>query len=120
MRELLFKNLTSQDKKRKDLYIKEEFERDGVRTITKRHSLYIIKGRCRFSDSNEVLKFQNSASAKRKNRHIFIYKMRDTKEKKDTFVCDVVGNVYAVMKKELYSIAFKHSFEIDFLKATNK
>ena len=120
MRELLFKNLTSQDKKRKDLYITEECERDGVKTITKRHSLYIIKGRCKFNDADEVLKFQKNASPKCKNRHIFIYKIRDTKKNKDSFVCDVVGNVYATIKSELYSIAFKHSFEIDFLKTTNK
>ena len=119
MRELLFKNLTSQDKKRKDLYVKEEFEKDGVRTITQRHSLYIIKSRCKFNDSNEVLKFQKEASPKCRNRHIFIYKIRDTKESKDTFVCDVVGNVYATIKNELYSIAFKHSFEINFLKTTD-
>jgi len=119
MRELLFKNLTSQDKKRKDLYIKEEFEKNGVKTTTQRHSLYIIKSRCKFNDPNEVLKLQKDASPKCKNRHIFIYKMRDTKENKDAFICDVVGNVYAVIKNELYSIAFKHSFEIDFLKTTN-
>jgi hypothetical protein len=47
-------------------------------------------------------------------RHIFICKKHDTKLKIDIFICDVVGKFYAVIQNEVYTIGFKHSFEIDF------
>ncbi|MFH1478852.1 MAG: hypothetical protein ABIG92_03645 [Candidatus Omnitrophota bacterium] len=114
MRELVYKNLTSIDKKRRDLYISEIVERDGVKTITKRHSLYVIGKGSRVDkvcSASGVLDMPKNIN----KRHVFIFKKHDTIAKKDTFVCDVVGKFYAVVKDELYPITFKHSFEIDFL-----
>lgn len=116
MRELMFKNLTSIDKKRKDIFITETIEKGGIRTITQRHSTYIINNRNSFSDHKELKEWQKVVSVHNR-RHIFIFKKRDTKEKKDIFICDVVGKFYAVVKNSVYSVAFKHSFEIDFLPA---
>lgn len=115
MRELVFKNLISKDKKRRDLYISEVDERNGVKTVTKRHSVYIIRESRKITDQNELIKWQKEKSVNCKKRHVFIFKKKDTKSKKDSFICDVVGKFYAVVKDELYSIAFKHSFELDFL-----
>ncbi len=120
MREMVFKNMTSEDKKRRDLYITETIEQDGKKTVTQRHSIYTIKSHSKFNNAKELIDWQKTVPANRNNRHIFIFKKRDTRLKKDSFVCDVVGNVYAVVKNELYSIAFKHSFEIDFLPTENK
>ena len=120
MRELLFKNLTSDNKRRKDLYITETVEKNGVKTITRRHSVYIIGGHTRIKDKNQLMHYKTDIPIPATKRHVFIFKKRDTKQKKDSFVCDVVGKFYAVVQKELYSIAFKHSFEIDFLAAQPK
>lgn len=120
MRELVFKNLTSTNKKRKDLYISETFERDGVKTTTQRHSIYIIGDRNKFKNPKELMQWQNKTTVDNSKRHIFIFKKRDSKLKKESFICDVVGKFYAVVKNEVYSIAFKHSFEIDFLATDNK
>ena len=115
MRELTFKNLTSQNKKRKDLYISETIDRDGVRTITRRHSVYIIANHTKIKNPKRLTQYKTKPPEDSTKRHVFIFKKRDTKLKRDTFVCDVVGKFYAVVKSEIYSIAFKHSFEIDFL-----
>jgi len=114
MRELVFKNLTSNNKRRKDLYISETVEQDGVKTVTRRHSMYIIMNRNKISNSAELSQYKEEAEAKASKRHVFIFKKRDTKSQKDSFICDVVGKFYAVIKDDLYSIAFKHSFAIDF------
>ena len=120
MRELVFKNLISGDKKRKDLFISETVEENGVKTVTRRHTLYIIGEHSKFNNQKEFLQWQKTAPMNSGKRHIFIFKKRDTKLKKDSFICDVVGKFYAVIKNELYSIAFKHSFEIDFLFTQNQ
>lgn len=120
MRELIFKNLTSGDRKRKDLFIAETVERNGVKTVSQRHSIYIVKGRNKFDSKKELILWKAKNKIDPTKRHIFVFKKRDTKLKKDTFVCDVVGKFYAIFKNSVYSVAFKHSFEIDFLFAKNK
>jgi len=115
MRELIFKNLTSKNHKRRDLYISETIDKDGVRTTTRRHSMYVVGDRSNIKTAKALTQCKAQTSEDSAKRHVFIFKKRDTKLKKDTFVCDVVGKFYAVVKNELYPIAFKHSFEIDFL-----
>jgi hypothetical protein len=63
MRELVFKNLTSGDKRRKDLYISETIERNGVRTVTQRHSIYVINSHNKFNTSNELIQWQSKVSS---------------------------------------------------------
>ncbi|MDO8603458.1 MAG: hypothetical protein Q7O04_06405 [Candidatus Omnitrophota bacterium] len=115
MRELLFKNITSENKKRKDLYVSETFDRDGVTTTTQRHSIYIVGACNKFKTLGELAEWKKVAGQKANKRHVFIIKRRDNKLHKDTFICDVVGRFYAVTGFDIYSVAFKHSFEIDFL-----
>lgn len=120
MRELMFKNLTSEDRRKKDLYITETVESNGIKTIVRRHSVYIINDRNKLKNPKELLKYKDNASMNCTKRHVFIFKKQDTKHKKESFVCDVVGKFYAVVKSDIYSIAFKHSFEIDFFTINNK
>ena len=119
MRELVFKNLTSGDKKRRDLFISETIEKNGIKTMTQRHSIYVINGHNIFVNPEELIQWKTKACMNNR-RHVFIFKKRNTKEKKDSFVCDVVGKFYAVIKNEVYSIGFKHSFEIDFQPVKSK
>lgn len=117
MRELLFKNITSEDKKRKDLFVSETIEKNGITTTTQRHSTYIIGGSSKFNTIEELAELKKSIGVDSNKRHIFVIKKRDTKLKKDIFVCDIVGRFFAVTGHEIYPVAFKHSFEIDFLYA---
>ena len=119
MRELVFKNLTSIDKKRRDLLISETVEHNGIRTITKRHSVYIIGSHKKIDMDNGQAEIEAIQSNQNK-RHVFIYKKKNTKQGKDSFVCDVIGRFDAVIKDELYSITFKHTFEMDFLTTKNQ
>ena len=113
MRELLFKNITSGDKKRKDLYVSETFDKNGVTTTTQRHSTYILGACNKFKTLEELAEWKKTVGVNSDKRHIFIIKKRDTKLNKDMFICDIVGRFYAVFGCDSYSIAFKHSFEVD-------
>ena len=117
MRELLFKNITSDNKKRKDLYVSETVEKNGITTTSQRHSTYIIGSCNKFNTPEQLLQWKKAVVPNVNKRHIFIIKKRDTQRNKDIFICDVVGRFYAVSGCDIYSIAFKHSFEIDFLYA---
>jgi len=115
MRELLFKNITSGNKKRKDLYVTETLNRNGITTITQRHSTYIVGACNKFKTLEELAEWKKTTGLKANKRHVFIIKKRDSKLNKDMFICDIVGRFYAVTGSDIYSIAFKHSFEVDFL-----
>ena len=114
MRELLFKDITSGDKKRKDLYVSETVNKNGVTATTQRHSTYIIGGCNKFKTLEELAEWKKATGQTAEKRHIFIIKKHDTKHSKDIFTCDIVGRFYAVTGCDIYSVAFKHSFEVDF------
>lgn len=115
MRELLFKNIISGNKKRKDLYVSETVDNNGITTTTQRHSTYILGPCSKFKTLEELAEWKKTVNPNAHKRHIFIIKKRDTKLKKDIFMCDIIGRLYAVTGCDIYSVAFKHSFEVDFL-----
>jgi hypothetical protein len=114
MRELLFKDITSENKKRKDLFVSETFDQNGVTTTTQRRSTYIIGACNKFKNLEELLAWKKNIGPNAGKRHVFIIKKRDTILNKDAFICDVIGKFYAVSQCDIYSVAFKHSFEVDF------
>ncbi len=122
MREIVFKNLTSQDRRRRDLFISETVLENGVQTTTQRRSIYMIKNHSTYKNSAELNKFANQTQCQdgKNSRHIFILKKHDSKSKKDTFICDVVGTFYIVVNEDIYTVAFKHSFEVDFEERSTK
>jgi len=115
MKELLFKDITSENKKRKDLYVSETVNMDGVTTTTQRHSIYILGDQNKFKTLEEMAEWKKTIGLNTTKRHIFIIKKRDTKLGKDMFICDIVGRLYAVSGFDIYSVVFKHSFEVDFI-----
>ena len=114
MRELLFKDITSENKKRKDLFVSETFDQNGVTTTTQRRSTYIIGACNKFKNLEELLAWKKNVGPNAGKRHVFIIKKRDTILNKDAFICDIIGKFYAVSQCDIYSVAFKHSFEVDF------
>jgi hypothetical protein len=100
MRDLLFRNLTSLDRKRKILASSEIFDKSGVRTVVRRHFVYIVK---------EVPAQQEIT---RQPAYLFVLKVRNTKVRTEKFFCRMKGCVYAVSNNRVYVITFMHSLKI--------
>jgi hypothetical protein len=100
MRDLLFRNLTSLDRKRKILASSEIFDKSGVRTVVRRHFVYIV---------NEV---SPEAAVTKKPSYLFVLKVRNTKERTEKFFCRMKGCIYAVSNNKVYVITFMHSLKI--------
>ena len=100
MRDLLFRNLTSLDRKRKILASSEIFDRSGVRTVVRKHFVYMVK------------ELETNAKIEKQAPYLVIFKKRDTKEKTEKFFCRMKGSVYAVSGSKLYLITFMHSLKI--------
>ena len=120
MREVLFKNLWSAQAHKKDILLKEVFERDGVVARTERRSFYFIKDVIRLDSDEELNKWvnlhdNNKAPAK---RHFHIMKEHSDTFGMDKFICKILGTFYAVVDKDIYTIAFLHSFKINFARGS--
>jgi hypothetical protein len=100
MRDLLFRNLTSLDRKRKILASSEIFDKSGVRTVVRRHFVYMVK----------VL--PADVKFEKRPAYLFVLKERKTKEKTEKFFCRMKGTVYAIVNDKVYCITFMHSLKI--------
>jgi len=99
MRDLLFKNLTSQDRKRKIIASSEIVDKQGVRSIIHRHFICIVK---------EI----KGDQIKRPLPYLYVLKEHNTKEQREKFFCRLKGSIYAVNDGRLFVIFFMHSLKI--------
>lgn len=98
MRDLLFKNLTSVNKKRKIVSSSEIMDKEGTRTVIKRHFVYII----REVDNNAAKPLPS----------VYVLKERDTRQESEKFFCKLKNSVYALHNDKLYIILFMHTLKI--------
>ena len=99
MRDLLFKNLTSDDRKRKILTSSEIMDKQGVRSIIHRHFICIVK---------EIKDKQVS----KPKPYLYVLKEHNNREQKEKFFCRIKGSIYAINNGRLFLILFMHSLKI--------
>jgi hypothetical protein len=100
MRDLLFKNITSTDRKRRIIASSEIADKQGVRTIIRRHFVYLVK---------EI----QGGQIQRPLPYLYVLKEQKSKEQKEKFFCRIKGSVCAISNGKLYLILFMHSLKID-------
>jgi len=99
MRDLLFKNLTSNDRKKRIIASSEVVDKQGVRSIIHRHFICMVK---------EV----KAEQVKKPLPYLYVLKEKNTKEHIEKFYCRIKGSVLAVSNNKLYLIIFTHSLKI--------
>jgi len=99
MRDLLFKNITSENKKRKVIASCEIVDSQELSCVTQRHFIWIIK---------EARRIQ----AQKPLPYLYVLKEHNTLEKKEKFFCRLKGSIYTVSQGKLFLILFAHSLKI--------
>jgi len=99
MRDLLFKNLTSNDKKRRIIATSEVTQKQGVRSTIHRHFVSIVKE----VKDNQVEK---------PTSYIYVLRERNAREQRERFFCRIKGSMYMVNNGKLFLILFMHSLKI--------
>lgn len=102
MRDVLFKNLTSNDKKRRIIASSEIVDKEGIRSIIRRHFVCIVK---------EIKDNQ----LHRPLPCVYVLREHNNREQKERFFCKIKGSVYAVNKGRLFLILFMHSLKINLI-----
>jgi hypothetical protein len=115
MRELLFKNVTTWEQNKRDIFVQEVVEKDGVLAKTTRRCLYFIKARKHIKNPKDLKKLAEiKLSDNQTKRHFHVLKERDSDQGVDKLMCKVAGTFYAMIDEYLYSIVFVHTFKISF------
>ena len=99
MRDLLYKNLTSADRKRRVIASSEITDKEGVHSVVRRHFSYMIR---------QVEK----ADVVKPAPYLYVLKERNTREKKEHFFCKIKGSLLAVNKGKFFLIVFVHTLSI--------
>jgi len=100
MRDLLFRNITSTDKKRKIIASSEIDDKQGMRTIIRRHFVCIVK----------EIKERNLTKPL---PYLYVLKEHNSKEHKEKFFFRIKGSICAISNDKLYLILFMHSLKIN-------
>lgn len=118
MREVIFKNLTSFEHRKKDIFLKEVFEKDGVVARTERRCFYFIKDIKELAKEEDLKKWLDAKNMSEHitDRHFHILKQHNDAVGADKLICKIAGTFYAVGNKRIYTIAFLHSFKISLAK----
>jgi hypothetical protein len=100
MRDLLFKNLTSSDGKRKIIASSEIVNKQGVRSTIRRHFVCMVKE----IKGNFITK---------PLPYLYVLKERNTRKQKEKFFCKLKGSLFTICDDKAYLIVFMHSLKID-------
>ncbi|HQP91850.1 MAG TPA: hypothetical protein PLU24_04170 [Candidatus Omnitrophota bacterium] len=101
MRDMVFKNLTSQDRKKRVLWASETINEDGILTKIHKYLIYIVK---------EVDKSQ---AHKTDRPEVFVIKNRNTKDRTEKFQIKMKGSIYCLAKERCFYVSFCHTLKID-------
>ncbi len=101
MRELIFKNLTSQDKRKKIIVSSEQVQKSGIRTHTIRRLICLIR------------EIKPQEALRKSLPYLYVLKERNHKQKSRRFFCRIKGSIYATNNGCLYLISFVHSLKIN-------
>jgi ribosomal 50S subunit-associated protein YjgA (DUF615 family) len=120
MREIMFKELTAGNLRKKDTVLREVFEKDGVVAKTERRCFYFIKDVMQAPDVEGLQKWLNEQNKEgtQEKRHFHIMKEHNDSAGEDKVICKITGTFYAVFNNTVYSIGFLHAFKVCFMRAT--
>jgi len=98
MREMVFRNLTSGDRRKRIIATSEVADKEGVRSFIRRHFVCMVR---EVQDTNE-----------RPAPSIYVLKEHNSRKQLEKFFCRIKGSVYAQHQGKLYLIIFAHSLSI--------
>ena len=100
MRDLVFKNLTSSDRKKKIIYSCEVIRKRGMHTTIRRHFV------CKVFEIKDIFKEKPLAQ-------VYISRNLNRIRHQKSFFCRMKASLYAKNKGRLFLILFGHSLKID-------
>lgn len=114
MRQLLFKNLTSQNTRRRILSICETVSHNGTKLMIQRRNTYTLKSRIHIKSASDVKKLEATYGnqAPFSDRRLHLIRKYNQKTGENKLFCRAHGLLYIVMNDDVLLIAFTNSLKI--------
>lgn len=115
MRKILYKNLTGNNNRKRDLCIREIVTREGITAKIERRCIYFVREKIHIKNPNNLdeLKVLKKTENGWRKKHFHILRNHDSDTGEDRLICKVAGAFYAIVGHYVFCIAFVHSFKID-------
>ncbi|MFH1858492.1 MAG: hypothetical protein ABH845_06300 [Candidatus Omnitrophota bacterium] len=122
MREIVFKNLTTRGHRKRDLWLEEVTEENGMHAKIRKRCVYLIRGHLHLAAPQVVEKWitDHAEDPKCRLRNLTVRRIEDSKTKTKHFYFKAVGNFYAVMGLEVFSVGFFQTYELDLSESNEK
>ena len=122
MREMVFKNLTNQNARKRDVSIQEIVERNGVTSTTMKRSIYFIRGSYHVKSNEELQEWIKRRNKNSELNKKFFHVLRECSDsnKEDKLICKMRGSFYFIAGESVYNIVFVHSIKIKVHKERSK
>ena len=104
MRELLFKNLVSKDKKRTELLLSEHFEGEGIVQDIEKRTVYRVKEILEFTDTSDLELFLSQKNKENSTSRRFIIKSRTTRTATSKFIYKIIGEQFVVLNDKVFRL----------------
>ena len=114
MREMIYRNLNSFDRRQKDLTLAEIREDQGVTTQLDKRYTYCVRSVAAQSLPHDTVPLEGGAdvwhlqSNPQKARQIFVRKHRRALDGVEEFTYKIVGSFFAVRGDDAYLIIYRH------------
>lgn len=117
MREILIKQSTSENHKRKNLSIVELIEQDGLVAKAEKKFVYYVAEQKPMQNPEKMQAWvhEHANGYQRKDRHVSIRKVFDKKSGIGKMIYRVIGSFYVVQNLHIYAVVFMHTIKFDLL-----
>ncbi|NQT46534.1 MAG: hypothetical protein HQ593_03510 [Candidatus Omnitrophica bacterium] len=117
MRELIFKNLTSNDHKKRDIRVQEIIQKDDLVARTERRSIYFVRKKTHIETTEDLKTFTSDPGQIHDSdkKHFFILKEHNSSNGRDMILCKVRGTMHVVVGDDIFTITFFHTYKIDMM-----
>lgn len=120
MREIVFKNSTTHNHRRRDLWIHETTDENGLHAEVQKRCIFLVKNYYRLPNPVAVEKWihRHTETPQCRLRNLTVNREENTKTGAKHFFFKAIGSFYAVMGMEVFLIRFVQTYEVNLAGST--
>lgn len=114
MHDILFKNSTSLDHQRRDIFLSEAVVEDGIITKSQKHFVYFVREHLQLESQEKVVEWLNNYGHMKKPclKSLNVFKSYNSKVGEERFEVKIVGNLHVLYECQVFNVDFIQIFKI--------
>ena len=112
MREILVRNLTSENRLQRDCLVSELMQQGDYRTRVMRRCTYRIESQTVLPATHDCVKWAHNLDPHRE-RQVFVTKDLNPETGGERVVYKVLGHFYVVMERVVFCVGYRHILSMD-------